>query len=77
MNKGITICFTHVADVKEIHHNTKLAMSINKINSVYIKMNESVTNKAVTKETLTPIPLKSSFMFHKDFYSKSRITLNK
>ena len=24
INKGITICFTHVADVTEIHHGTEL-----------------------------------------------------
>ena len=38
-------------------------------------MNESAINKAAPKETLTPIPLGSSFMFHKDFYPKPRIML--
>ena len=38
-------------------------------------MNESAINKATLKETLAAIPLNSSFMFHKDFYPKPRITL--
>ena len=56
-----------VADVTEIHHNTEPTESINEINDINIEMNESVTNEVVPKETLTPIPLNSSFMFHKDF----------
>ena len=38
-------------------------------------MNESATNEAAPKETLTLIPPNSSFMFHKDFYPRPRITL--
>ena len=38
-------------------------------------MNESAINKVAPKETLAPIPPKSSFMFHKDFYPKPRMTL--
>ena len=38
-------------------------------------MNESVINKVVHKETLTPIPPDSSFIYHKDFYLKPRIML--
>ena len=73
--KGITICFTCVADVTEIHHNTEPAESINEINDINVEMNESVTNKVVPQETLTLIPPSSSFMFHKDFYPKPRIML--
>ena len=72
INKRITICFTCVADVKEIHQGTELMESINDIN---IEINESATNEALPKQTLTQIPLNSSFMFHKDFYPKPRITL--
>ena len=75
INKGITISFTCVADVTEKHHNTELAESIKEINDINIKMNESAANKVVPKETLTQISLSSSFMFHKDFYPKSRIML--
>ena len=38
-------------------------------------MNESAINKVAPKGTLTPVPLNSSFMFHKDFYPKPRIML--
>ena len=75
INTGITICFICVADVTEIHHNTEPKGSINEINDVNIEMNESATNKVVPKETLTLIPLNSSFMFHKDYYPKPRIML--
>ena len=75
INKGITICLTYVADVTEFHHNTEPAESINEINDANIEMNESVTNEVVPKETLTPIPQDSSFMYQKDFYSKPGIML--
>ena len=65
----------HVADVTEIHHNTNLVESINEINDVNIEMNESATSEVAPKETLTLLPMDSSFMFHKDFYPKPRITL--
>ena len=64
-----------MAEVTEIHHSTEMMESINEINDIAIEINESVTNKVLPKETLTPIPPKSSFMFHKDFYPKPRITL--
>ena len=73
INKGITIGFACVADVTEIHHNT--AESSNDISDVNIEMNESGTNEAVPKETLTPIPPDSSLMYHKDFYPKPRMML--
>ena len=38
-------------------------------------MKESAISEVVPKETLTLIPQNSSFMFHKDFYPKPRITL--
>ena len=75
INKRITICFMCVADVTEIHHNTDPIESINEINDVGVEMNESATNEAAPMETFSPIPLNSSFMFHKDFYPKPRITL--
>ena len=28
IDKGVTICFTHVADVTEIHHDTELSESM-------------------------------------------------
>ena len=65
INKGITICLTCVADITKIYHNKKPADSINEINDINVKMNESVTNKSVSNETLTPIPPNSSFLFHK------------
>ena len=64
-----------VADVTEIHHSTELTESINKVNDVDAEVNGPATNKALPKETLTLIPPNSSFMFHKDFYPKPRITL--
>ena len=67
INKGITICFMCVADVTEIHHNTDPIESVNEIKDVDIEMNESATNEVAAKETLNPIPLNSSFMFHKIF----------
>ena len=73
--KAIAICFLCAANVTEIHHNTELSESINRENDVNIEMNESAINKVVPKETLTLIPLNSSFMFNKDFYPKPRITL--
>ena len=65
-----------MADVTEIHHGTELTESINEINDVgtEIKVNQPPT-KSLPKETLTPFPPNSSFMFHKDFYPKPRITL--
>ena len=75
INKGITICFAFVADVTEIHHSTELMESVNEINDVGTEISESASNKSLPKETLTPIPLNSSFMFHKDFYPKPRIML--
>ena len=42
VSKGITICFTHVAGVTEIHHSTELTESVNEINDVGAeKMNQS------------------------------------
>ena len=76
INKGITICFMHVADLTEIHHSTELTESINEINAVNVEMNESATNEVAPKETLTLITPISSFMFHKNFYPKPRITLS-
>ena len=38
-------------------------------------MNESGINEVAPKRNLTLIPQNSSFMFHKDFYPKPRITL--
>ena len=64
-----------MADVTEIHYSTELMESINEINDVGTEINESATNKSSPKETLTPIPQNSSFMFHKDFYPKPRIAL--
>ena len=75
INKGIPIHFPCVDDVTEIHHNIELTETINEINDIDIEMNELATNEAVPKETLTLIPLNSSFIFHKDFYPKPRITL--
>ena len=75
INKGITICFTFAADVTKIHHDTGLTESINGVTDVNIEMNESAINKAAPKETLTPIPPHSLFMFNKDFYPKPRIVL--
>ena len=70
INKGITICFMHAADVAQIHHDTELIESINEINDIITEVNESATNEVASKETLTPIPLNSSFMFHTNFYPK-------
>ena len=75
INKGITICFACAADVTKIYHDTELTESINEVNDVNIEMNESPISKVGPKETLTLIPLNSSFMFHKDFYPRPRITL--
>ena len=65
----------HVADVIETHHGTEPTESINEINDVDTEVNGPATNEALPKETLTPIPPNSSFLFHKDFYPKPRITL--
>ena len=51
INKGITICFMHVADVTEIHQGSEFMGSINEINDVNIEINESITNEVVPKET--------------------------
>ena len=75
INKGITICFTHVADVTKIHQGTDLTESVDAINDVGTEINESATNESLPKETLTMIPPYSALMFHKDFYSKPRIML--
>ena len=75
MNKGIIICFMYVADVTEIYHSTELMGSINGINDIDAKVNRLATKEALPKETLTPVPSNSSFMFHKGFYPKPRITL--
>ena len=75
ISKGITICLACVDDVTEVHCNTEPVESINKINDVNTEMNESVTNEVVPKDTLTLIHPDSSFMYHKDFYPKPRITL--
>ena len=75
INKGITICFAHVADIPEIHHNAEPIELINEVNNVDIEMKESAIRKMVAKETPTPIPQISPFMFHTDFYPKPRITL--
>ena len=56
INKGITICFTHVADVTVIHHDAELTKSINEVNDIDIEMKESAINEVVSKKTLTPIP---------------------
>ena len=56
-----------VADVTEIHQDTELMEPIHEINDVDAEVNGPATNKALPKETLTLIPLNSSFMFHKDF----------
>ena len=64
-----------MADVTEIHHGTKLMESINEINDIDTEVNRPATNKALPKETLNLILSKSSFMFHKVFYPKLRITL--
>ena len=55
--------------------NNLLLESSNEINDVDVEIKESAINKVLHKETLTLIPPKSSFMFHKDFYPKPRITL--
>ena len=44
INKGITICFMHVADVTEIHHGTELTESINEMNDVDTEVNGPATN---------------------------------
>ena len=67
--------FTRVADVTEIHHGTELIESINEINDVDAEVNGPATNEALPRETLTLIPPNSSFLSHKDFYPKPRITL--
>ena len=68
INKGITLYFVCAADGTKIHHNTELTESINEVNDGTIEMNESAINKVAPRETVTPIPSNSSFMFHKDFY---------
>ena len=73
INKGITICFTHVAHITEIHCDAKPAESVNEVNDIDVETKESAISEAVPKETLTPIPQNSSFMFHKDFYPQTRI----
>ena len=75
INKGITICFMCVADVTEIHYDVKLTESIKEVNEVDIETKESAISEVVPKETLTPIPQNSSFMFHEDFYPTPRNTL--
>ena len=75
MNKGITICLMHIADVTEVHHDVELIDLINEVNDVGIEMKESAISEMVPKETLTPIHQKSYFMFHKDYYPNSRINL--
>ena len=72
INKGNAICFTHVANVTEVHHNAELIELINGVNDVDTEMKEAAICKVVPKETLTSIPQNSSFMFHKDFYPKPR-----
>ena len=72
INKGITICFMHVT---EVCYYVKLTESINEVNWVDLETKESAISKVVLKETLTPIPLNPSLMFHKDFNPKPRITL--
>ena len=56
INKGITICFVHMADVTEIHHSTELTESVNEINDVDTEINKSAINKSLPEETLTLIP---------------------
>ena len=75
INKGITKVFMHKADVTEIHHGAELMETINDINDVDAEVNRPATNEGLPKETLTPIPSNSSFLFHKDFYPKPRIML--
>ena len=36
INKGIPICFMHVADITEIHHDIEWTESINEINYVNV-----------------------------------------
>ena len=52
INKGITICFAHTADVTELHHDTELTESFNEINDVNIEMNESGPYEVTLKETV-------------------------
>ena len=65
INKGITICFTHVVDVTEIHHGTELTESVNETNYIGTEINEPAINVSLPKETLTLIPLNATFMFHR------------
>ena len=64
-----------MADVTEIHHGTELMESINEISHSDADVNGPATNKALPKETLTPITSNSSFIFHKENYPKPRLTL--
>ena len=75
INKGITICFTHVADVTEVHYNAEMIELVNEVQDIDIEMKEPAISEVVPKKILTLIPQNSSFMFIKDFYPKPRITL--
>ena len=75
VNKGITICFMHVADVTEVHHDAELTESIKEVNDIDIEMKESAISEVVPKEALTLIPQNALFMFHEDFYPKPKIML--
>ena len=55
INKGITICFTCVADVTEVDQDPEPIELINEVNDVDIEMKESAISKVVPKEILTPI----------------------
>ena len=53
----------------------KLIEAINEVNDGDVETKESAVSKVVAKETLTPIPQNSLFVFYKDFYPTPRITL--
>ena len=59
INKGITICFTHVANVTEVHHDAKPIELINGFNDIDIEIKESAISEVVPNETLTMIPQSS------------------
>ena len=65
INKVITICFMHVANVTEIHHDVEMIELNNEVNDVDNETKESGISEVESKEHLTPIPQNPSFMFHK------------
>ena len=55
INKGITICFMHVANVTEVHYNAESIELINEVNDVNTEMKESAIGKVVPKESVSKI----------------------